>query len=47
MAATAPVVAVLAIDLNFRERLTRLFPPPAGLRDAFSDSEVRSQSAQT
>ena len=47
MAATAPVVAVPVIGLNFHERLPRLFPPPAGLKDAFSDSEVRNQSART
>ncbi len=39
--------AILAIDLNFHERLPRLFPPPAGLKDAFSDSEVRNQSGET
>jgi 3-hydroxypropanoate dehydrogenase len=40
--ATAPVTALLAVDLHFHERLPELFPNAPGLKDAlFSEAERR------
>jgi 3-hydroxypropanoate dehydrogenase len=40
--ATAPVTALLAVDLHFHERLPELFPAAPGLKDAlFSEAERR------
>ena len=33
---TAPVTAIIAYDLKFYEKLTKLFPHNPGMRDAFA-----------
>ncbi|MFF5204441.1 malonic semialdehyde reductase [Streptosporangium sp. NPDC000396] len=45
--AAAPLVAILAADLDFHEELPRLFPHAAGAKDMFSADEAkRAQSAR-
>ncbi|WP_461028790.1 malonic semialdehyde reductase [Streptomyces sparsus] len=42
---TAPLTAVLSVDLHFHERLPELFPVMPALKDAvFSEESVREQS---
>jgi len=43
--ATAPVIAVLAADLDFHDELPKVFPVSPGARNAFSDEQRREQSA--
>ena len=43
--ATAPVIAVLAADLDFHDELPKVFPVSPGARNAFSDVQRREQSA--
>jgi 3-hydroxypropanoate dehydrogenase len=40
-AASAPLVAVLAADVDFHEQLPRVFPHFAGARDSFAADELR------
>ncbi len=42
----APLVAVLAVDVDFHEHLSRTFPHFPGARDAFADPESREQNAR-
>ncbi|EFC81448.1 malonic semialdehyde reductase [Parafrankia sp. EUN1f] len=44
--ATAPLVAILAADLNFHEELPRLFPHFPEAKDHFVDAGVRALSAR-
>ena len=41
---TAPITAVLSVDLNFHERLPELFPVLPGLKDALFDPEAREKT---
>ncbi len=43
--AAAPLVAILAADLDFHEQLPRTFPHFPGAKAAFSDAEARAQAA--
>ena len=43
----APLVAVLATDLDFHDELHRTFPVFAGARDAYADEEHRTRAAYT
>ncbi|MFD8556902.1 malonic semialdehyde reductase [Streptosporangium canum] len=43
--AAAPLVAVLAADLDFHEELPKVFPHFAGAKDLFADEARRTQSA--
>jgi 3-hydroxypropanoate dehydrogenase len=43
--ADAPLVAVLAADLDFHENLPRTFPHFPGAKDAFADPVAREQAA--
>ncbi len=43
--AGAPLVAILAADLDFHEQLPRTFPHFPGARAAFADDEARAQAA--
>jgi 3-hydroxypropanoate dehydrogenase len=44
--ASAPLVAVLAYDVDFHEQLPRVFPHFPGARDAFADEERRHRTAR-
>jgi 3-hydroxypropanoate dehydrogenase len=45
--ATAPVVAVLAADLDFHEHMPQLFPPRPEMRDMFAaDDDARAERAR-
>ncbi len=44
--ASAPLVAVLAADVDFHENLERTFPHFPGAKDAFSDDETREAQAR-
>lgn len=41
--ATAPLVAILAVDTDFHEHLPRVFPHAPGAREAFADPAMRAQ----
>ncbi|UGY93432.1 malonic semialdehyde reductase [Streptomyces gobiensis] len=42
---TAPLTAILAVDLDFHERLPELFPAAPGIKDAFfSELEAREKA---
>ena len=43
--ADAPLVAILAADLDFHENLPRTFPHFPGAKDAFADPAAREQAA--
>ncbi|MFD8526055.1 malonic semialdehyde reductase [Streptosporangium canum] len=43
--AAAPLVAILAADLDFHEELPRVFPHFAGAKDLFADEARRTRSA--
>lgn len=43
--AAAPVVVILATDLNFHDELPRVFPHFPGARDVFADPELRERTA--
>jgi len=43
--ATAPVVVILATDLNFHDELPRVFPHFPGARDVFADPALRERTA--
>lgn len=45
-AASAPLVAILAADLDFHEKLSRTFPHFPGARDAFADTVRREEAAR-
>jgi 3-hydroxypropanoate dehydrogenase len=45
-AADAPLVAVLAVDVDFHEHLPRTFPHAPGARDVYADAERREGSAR-
>ena len=45
--AAAPLVAVLAYDVDFHEHLPRVFPHVPGLKDNFSDEAVRHGLARS
>ena len=42
----APVVALVAVDLDFHEQLPTTFPHAPGLKDRFADEDVRRGIAQ-
>lgn len=42
---TAPLVAVLAADIDFHEELHKIFPVFPGARNAFAEEEMRAQAA--
>ena len=42
----APVVALVAVDLDFHEQLPTTFPHAPGLKDRFADADVRRGIAQ-
>lgn len=44
--ATAPLVAILAADLDFHENLPKVFPHAPGAKDAFADPVKRANSAR-
>src|SRR5688572_20321104 len=44
--ASAPLVAVLAADVDFHENLERTFPHFPGAKDVFSDHETREAQAR-
>jgi 3-hydroxypropanoate dehydrogenase len=44
--ATAPMVAILAADLDFHENLPKVFPHAPGARDVFADAAMRAHSAR-
>jgi 3-hydroxypropanoate dehydrogenase len=44
--ANAPLVAVLAADVDFHEQLDRTFPHVPGIKDAFADAERREDVAR-
>jgi 3-hydroxypropanoate dehydrogenase len=44
--ASAPLVAVLAADVDFHENLERTFPHFPGAKEAFSDAEAREAQAR-
>ncbi|WP_434096184.1 malonic semialdehyde reductase [Streptosporangium roseum] len=44
--AAAPLVAILAADLDFHEELPKVFPHFAGAKDLFADEAARAQSAR-
>jgi 3-hydroxypropanoate dehydrogenase len=44
--ADAPLVAILAADLDFHENLPRTFPHSPGAKDAFADPAAREQAAK-
>jgi 3-hydroxypropanoate dehydrogenase len=44
--ASAPLVAVLAADVDFHENLDRTFPHFPGAKDVFSDDEAREAQAR-
>ncbi len=44
--ASAPLVAVLAADVDFHENLERTFPHFPGAKDVFSDDETREAQAR-
>jgi 3-hydroxypropanoate dehydrogenase len=44
--ATAPLVAILAADLDFHENLPKVFPHAPGAKDAFADPAKRGHSAR-
>ena len=44
--ADAPLVAILAADLDFHENLPRTFPHFPGAKDAFADPNGREQAAK-
>jgi 3-hydroxypropanoate dehydrogenase len=44
--ASAPLVAVLAADVDFHENLERTFPHFPGAKDAFNDNETREAQAR-
>ena len=44
--ADAPLVAILAADLDFHENLPRTFPHFPGAKDAFADPSGREQAAK-
>jgi 3-hydroxypropanoate dehydrogenase len=41
----APLVAILAADVDFHDELPRVFPVAPGVRDVFADEKARSQVA--
>jgi 3-hydroxypropanoate dehydrogenase len=43
---TAPVVAVLAADVDFHEHIPQLFPSRPELKEAFADAEKRAAGAK-
>jgi 3-hydroxypropanoate dehydrogenase len=43
--ANAPLVAILAADLDFHEHLPRTFPHFPGAKDAFADDDARERAA--
>jgi 3-hydroxypropanoate dehydrogenase len=43
--ATAPLVAILAADVDFHENLPKVFPHAPGAKDYFTDEAVRRQVA--
>ena len=43
--ASAPLVAILAADLDFHDELPRVFPVAPGAKHAFADPERREQTA--
>jgi 3-hydroxypropanoate dehydrogenase len=43
--AAAPVVVILATDLNFHDELPRVFPHYPGARDVFADEALRERTA--
>ncbi len=43
---SAPLVAILAADLNFHEKLPKVFPHKPGMKDAFADPAAREASAR-
>ena len=45
-AATAPLVAVLAADLDFHDELPRVFPHWPGARDGFAEEARRAEAAR-
>ncbi|HEX3649791.1 MAG TPA: malonic semialdehyde reductase [Pseudonocardiaceae bacterium] len=44
--ATAPVVAVLAADVDFHEELPKVFPHVPNIKDYFTDESVREATAK-
>jgi 3-hydroxypropanoate dehydrogenase len=44
--AQAPVVALVAVDLDFHEHLGTTFPHAPGAKDAFADEDARRRTAQ-
>ncbi|ACZ85966.1 malonic semialdehyde reductase [Streptosporangium roseum] len=44
--AAAPLVAILAADLDFHEELPKVFPHFAGAKDLFADEAARARSAR-
>jgi|SRR5882757_3456766 len=44
--ATAPLIVVLAVDLNFHEHLHKIFPHVPNARDSFADRATREESAR-
>jgi 3-hydroxypropanoate dehydrogenase len=45
--AAAPLVALLATDLDFHEELPRLFPAVPGAKDRFADEQARAATGHT
>jgi 3-hydroxypropanoate dehydrogenase len=43
--ATAPLVAILAVDVDFHENLPKVFPHVPGAKDYFTDEAIRQQVA--
>jgi 3-hydroxypropanoate dehydrogenase len=43
---SAPLVAILAADMDFHEKLPKVFPIRPGAKDFFRDDEVRSKNAR-
>ena len=44
--ATAPLVAILAADLDFHEHMPKVFPHVPGAKDTFADPAMRASSAR-
>jgi nitroreductase len=44
--ASAPLVAILAVDTEFHEHMPRLFPHVPQIKDAFADDAVRHYNAR-
>ena len=44
--ATAPLVAILAADLDFHEHLPKVYPHAPGAKDGFADTAKRAASAR-